>query len=94
MIVCAAIFISLLVLVWEDPSPNMYQDKEQYLLECDTMQSDRNSVTFQRNVLPLSSELKSKPGKQQARTKHQAGVIQLVSCFTYSVTMKVLKNHL
>jgi hypothetical protein len=40
--------------------------EEYYLLECDTVQFDKSLLTIQRNILPLSSGLKSKPGKQPA----------------------------
>jgi hypothetical protein len=46
------------------------QDHEvYYLLECNAVSSDRSPPTFQRNVLSVSSGLKSKSNKNPARVK-------------------------
>lgn len=56
--------------------------KAHHLLECDAMFSSRGSLVYQRNVLPPSSGLKSKPAKIQASSK--------VACLIYCSTLKMV----
>jgi hypothetical protein len=39
---------------------------------CNVIQSIESQLTYQRNMLPPSSELRSKPSKKLARSRHQA----------------------
>jgi hypothetical protein len=60
--------------------------KEFCLLGYNTMQYVASQRTFQRNVSPSSSGLKSKSGKKSALF---AACFMLVSCLAYSSTLKM-----
>jgi hypothetical protein len=50
------------------------------LLGCNTMQSGKSPLMFQRNILPPSSGLKSKLSKKPARSRQQAEPPTTVFC--------------
>jgi hypothetical protein len=64
------------------PYKGAYFEEYYYLFGCNAVQTGRSPFTFPADVLPPSSESKTKPSKKPAELLYNC--FKLVSCSTYS----------